>query len=313
MEVTFLPTRPAALWSLVMKYEVVSPDQIKVPTDNSHLRIEADVNDLIDSIQTIGRIINPLIVTADLFLVAGARRLNAAKKLNLKEIPVLILEAESVDQELMSIDENLARRDLSDIERDHALLRRKVLYEVKFPKTKKGHAGARARHKDANEDSSVAQPSFSATAASIIGCTPRAIEQSIKRVTGASELIQAAWSEGKLKTSQVDELLKLSRQDQDTICEQVKEKSLAETKMAISELHSDEVPRQGLFGEDEDVKAASLKRFFKKKQIAMNAARELVAVLSRIPEARSEAIVALEAFQIEFSKLIEHVKAMGRD
>lgn len=85
------------------------------------LRLEAEdeaIDDLAASIRRVG-IIVPLVVApeGDLFhLIAGHRRLAAAKRLGLSEVPCCVREAKDVDRVEVSFAENLFRLDLSPVE-----------------------------------------------------------------------------------------------------------------------------------------------------------------------------------------------------
>jgi ParB family chromosome partitioning protein len=91
------------------------------------------VRALADSIATIG-LCAPITVvvngSGEWILVAGLQRLNAVRKLGWNYIPALIMEPEGIGSELWKIDENLMRSELTRIERDQHLLRRKELFDA---------------------------------------------------------------------------------------------------------------------------------------------------------------------------------------
>lgn len=88
---------------------------------------------LADSIATIG-LCAPITVvlngSGEWILVAGLQRLNAVRKLGWDYIPALIMAPEGITSELWKIDENLMRSELTRLERDQHLLRRKELFEA---------------------------------------------------------------------------------------------------------------------------------------------------------------------------------------
>ncbi len=100
--------------------------------------------------ESVGRrgLLSPVRVRRDGRLVFGLHRLLAHERLGLTEINVVFVEADAkeVDIELDEIEENLARRDLTVLERAVAERRRKELYEQAPPETRRGVAGAVARH-----------------------------------------------------------------------------------------------------------------------------------------------------------------------
>lgn len=87
-------------------------DDIKVPPDRQRENAKAD-NQLINSIERLG-LLNPIIVHADMTLVAGERRLDAYRQLKRASIPARIFEqlppAAKFEAELQ---ENLARKQLT--------------------------------------------------------------------------------------------------------------------------------------------------------------------------------------------------------
>jgi hypothetical protein len=94
-----------------------------------------------ESFEAIGQL-QPVVVraggphTANHTLVAGNRRLEAARQLGWKTIAAVVVE--DIDNELAEIDENLIRAELSPAERKLHIGRRKELYEAKHPATRHG-------------------------------------------------------------------------------------------------------------------------------------------------------------------------------
>jgi ParB family chromosome partitioning protein len=83
---------------------------------------EASIKDLAQSIREKG-VIQPLLVrrSGDNYeLIAGERRLRAAKSLGLKEIPILVRNVEDVDSLEIALIENIQRQELNPIEEAHA-------------------------------------------------------------------------------------------------------------------------------------------------------------------------------------------------
>ncbi len=93
----------------------------KINIGEHALRLEPEdeaINDLAASIHRIG-IIVPLVVTPEgdgFLLIAGHRRLAAAKRLGISEVPCCIREAKGADGVEVSFAENLFRLDLSPVE-----------------------------------------------------------------------------------------------------------------------------------------------------------------------------------------------------
>lgn len=94
---------------------MASPDRRKVDAGK--------VSELAESIKTVG-LINPITVTADKELVAGAHRLEACKSLGWSEIECLVFDGTDFQKELAEIDENLVRLELDPISIGELAIRR---------------------------------------------------------------------------------------------------------------------------------------------------------------------------------------------
>ncbi len=133
-----------------------------------------DITELAQSIKEVG-LLNPITTTHEYRLVAGYHRLEACKLLGWAEIPANVVTLDATDAELAEIDENLVRHELSVLERGEYLTRRKQLYELKYPETRKGVAGGKARQGTATEIIS-----FAEDAAVKMDVTPRTIRQEVQ-------------------------------------------------------------------------------------------------------------------------------------
>ncbi len=129
----------------------ISPDLIKTnPYQPRNLFAEASLKELIDSIAEHG-IFQPLIVTrqgVDFELIAGERRLRAAKELQLKTVPVIIRKADDQKKLELSLLENLQREDLSPIE--SALAFKKLMLEFNLTQAEVAKKVGKARSSLAN-------------------------------------------------------------------------------------------------------------------------------------------------------------------
>lgn len=79
-------------------------------------------------------------------LVTGLHRLLAHEQLDLDDIAATLSDGDAVELELDEIEENLARKDLTILERAVQEKRQKQLYLQRYPETAQGVAGGRARH-----------------------------------------------------------------------------------------------------------------------------------------------------------------------
>ena len=115
------------------------------------------------------------------------------------------MDLDDLDAELVEIDENLIRNELTVLERGEQLRRRKEIYEAKHPETRGGVAGGHAKHGSATEIIS-----FADDAASKIHTTPRTVRQEIqiaeKITPAAKEVIR-----GTELADRKNELLALAR------------------------------------------------------------------------------------------------------
>lgn len=87
-----------------------------------------NLDELAESITAVG-LLHPIVVTADLDLVAGGRRLSAVKQLGWTEVPVTVVDLTSAADVLRAeLEENTCRKPLSPLEASYARERRaKVL------------------------------------------------------------------------------------------------------------------------------------------------------------------------------------------
>lgn len=109
-------------------------------------------------------------------LVAGAHRLAAAKQLKWPKITALVVDGTNLELRLHEIDENLLRRELSELDRAAFLLERKAVWEQLHPETAQGKAGAAARWMQATN------LSFASDAAEKLRLSVRSVQRAIKRM-----------------------------------------------------------------------------------------------------------------------------------
>lgn len=151
--------------------ELVEIKKIKV---NATERFNSELVDrLAESIEIVG-LLNPIVLTPDLTLVAGRHRLEAFKAIGHKNIPASIITLGEMEQRIAAIDENLIRKVLTKLEEAKQLSERKKIYETLFPQTRRGVAGALAKHGSATD-----KMSFAADTASKTGQTERNVNRKI--------------------------------------------------------------------------------------------------------------------------------------
>lgn len=141
---------------------------------------EAGVEALIASIRTLGVMKDPVQVRrirhqdGRLVLMAGAHRLEAARRLGWDTIPAALWECNDAWASMMEVDDNLAGAELTPLDTAVFLARRKRLYEQEFPATKKGGDRKSADFKEKNQSDIV---SFCSATAEKFGLSKRHVER----------------------------------------------------------------------------------------------------------------------------------------
>lgn len=139
------------------------------------------VGGVADSLQSIGQLYPILVrrVNGEFVLVDGRLRLEAARRLGWTEVEVQVVDLDELRTELASIDANLMRQELTELERAEALLRRKDIYEALHPEVKYGSPemmrGVRRGTKSESRP-----PSFAAATASQVGCSPGTVQHLVR-------------------------------------------------------------------------------------------------------------------------------------
>lgn len=112
--------------------------RITIPDDRVRTESGEDIEELAASIKKHG-IIQPVVVDENMVLIAGYRRLMAAKNAGKKQVPVIVKAGLSQYEKLeIEIEENLNRADLTPYEMSVALARKKKIYEKLHPETVRG-------------------------------------------------------------------------------------------------------------------------------------------------------------------------------
>ena len=215
-------------------------DISSIKTDNKYLRLDTNVEMLKKSIETVG-MINPLVINADNELIAGGRRYTALKELGRTEAPYVQIDKSDLEQELISIDENLVRKDLTKIELESSLSRGRDLYESLYPDAVKFNEEDLTLP-EANE-LQVEMPndkrSFIDLTAEKTGLSKKVIKSAIQRDEKASDTVKMLRSSGELNATQTNEIIKLAKEDQEHIADLVKDKSAKEVKELVKKVTQD--------------------------------------------------------------------------
>lgn len=217
-----------------MKTTTVKLNEIKLISE--YLRLETDVETLKTSISKIG-LINPITINLNNELLAGARRFQAVKELGWDEVPVHVVDRGALEQELISIDENLVRKPLSKMEFEKCLNRGREIYESINPTANKVELefkelsnDEKKKQKELEEQD---EDSFAAITAEKTGLSKSIIKGAIKRDALASESVKKARSLGTINASQTNEIIKLDKEVQDKILPIIADKTVKEAKKII--------------------------------------------------------------------------------
>ena len=229
--------------------EMIQLNEIKI--NNSYLRLDTDVSELERSIETVG-LIAPLILNKDKKLLAGGRRFRALKNIGRSSAQAIIVDNNSYEQELISIDENLVRKDLNKLEVEANLRRAKELYTIILKDDSQQFALA---HKDIEniqdenllkeigllkededgEVETIASQKFVKDITEKTGMSAKQVDQAIKRDEKSSKAVKSARGRGELNVSQTNEIIKLSEEDQKKILPVIGNKTTAEVRRLIKE------------------------------------------------------------------------------
>jgi ParB family chromosome partitioning protein len=157
------------------------------------------------------------------WLVAGRHRFEAAKKLKWTEINCTVLDDMEADRaELIEIDENLIRAELSPAEEAMHLTRRKELYEKVHGKSKaKGARAANKKMGKTNDATDNLSDAFTTDVAKKTGQTARNVRRKVarsKNVAVLSGIVGTSLDKG----CEIDALAKLPVEEQRSLAEAAK-------------------------------------------------------------------------------------------
>ncbi len=199
---------------------------------NPYLRLGTDVSELEKSIQTLG-LIAPLVISSDNVILAGARRYQAMLNLGHTEAPVMVVNGNALEKELVSIDENLVRKDLSKIEIESHLRRAKEIYQELFPEPEKVMSSESPEEQAEVEVEVLPAEKFLTMVSEKTGLSPKQIHEAISRDERSAPEVKEARKNGELSLSQTNEIVKLKKEDQPRALEHIKELPVREIKKFV--------------------------------------------------------------------------------
>lgn len=176
---------------------------------NPYLRLGTDVSELEKSIQTVG-LIAPLVISPNNVILAGARRYQALLNLGFTEARVLVVDLGELEMELVSIDENLVRKDLTKIEVEGHLRRAKEIYQALNPieEVKEEVKG------ESEKKTILPNEKFLNMVSLKTGLSPKQIHEAINRDEMSANNVKEARKNGDLSLSQTNEIIKLNKDEQ---------------------------------------------------------------------------------------------------
>jgi ParB/RepB/Spo0J family partition protein len=203
---------------------MVRLDDIEVAPDRMRALRPEKVDEIAESIQARGRLLQPVVVrprkgSGRYWLVSGWHRFEAVRKLGHDRMAAAILDGLDADAVLLAeIDENLIRADLTPAERAAHVGRRKELYEKLHPEAKHGAVG-RGRKKSGQVGHS--NERFTKDVAKKTGQSERKVRRDAtraKKVVVLPDIIGTSLDQGE----ELDALAKLSADEQRKLAEQAK-------------------------------------------------------------------------------------------
>lgn len=209
-------------------------DISQIKLKSSYLRQDTDIESLKKSIETIG-LIHPLVINENNELISGARRFSAMKELGHTKVPVHMINCSELEQELMSIDENLIRLNLNKVEFEKCLSRGKEIYEKLNPEAKKFEQEdlSQKEENEIQKELPNHKRSFIDLTAQKTGLSKKVIKSAIERDIKSSDKVKKLRSMGELNASQTNEIIKLNKEDQEKIIDHSIGKSAKELKEMV--------------------------------------------------------------------------------
>src|SRR5581483_1896825 len=176
------------------------------------------IQNLLDSLPKVGQL-HPLLVRRkgeQYEVLAGNRRLKAARELGWETLRVRVYEGESMRQELASLHENLVRMALSKEEEALWLARQKEIYLALYPETKRGGKKANGHGGRSKKN----EP-FTKKAAKETNQSERTVRRKVKIGQDAILAVRKAWSNEEITDNEAERLAGLPAEEQQAELERI--------------------------------------------------------------------------------------------
>jgi len=197
-------------------------------------RSTQDISELAESIKKL-TLLNPITINKDMTLIAGYHRLLACKKLGRNQISAIIIDVDEITAELVEIDENIIRKDLTALERAEQLKRRKELYEQLNPECSADYIKTQNLPKR-NNFALAETKSFTEDAAQKTGKSQRSIQQDIQIASNISGEVKQEIKGTGLEDKKTA-LLKIAKAPVEKQSEVVEQLKLGEASIQSRELN----------------------------------------------------------------------------
>ncbi len=217
--------------------EITTRQLSDIKRNSEYLRYKTDVDSLKKSIESVG-LINPLTINKENELLAGSRRFQAITELGWTEVDVHLVDHDSLQQELISIDENLVREPLNRMELERCLNRGREIYEQLNPNAIKIDISNESLNPEnklkEKKQEKTDTDSFAAITAEKTGLSKSVIKSAIKRDALAADSVKQARSQGELNASQTNEIIQLEKDLQEKVLPLIADKTVKEAKKIIN-------------------------------------------------------------------------------
>jgi hypothetical protein len=233
----------------------LSLDSIHVPAERKRKLRPETVRELGESMGAQGQLQSIIVRPREeggYWLVVGLHRVEAGKKLRWKSIRATVLDLSDDQAELVEIDENLIRADLTPAERAMHIARRKKLYEKAHPETKHGAGpgAGKGRGKQSRQNGDTANSRFTKDAANNTGKSERWVQRDVERGKKISVLdeIKGTCLD---KKGELDALVKLPADEQRALAAAIKAGETVSAKARLAQLDEQKSQRkpQKTFGQ----------------------------------------------------------------
>ncbi|MEZ4742321.1 MAG: ParB/RepB/Spo0J family partition protein [Bdellovibrionota bacterium] len=209
-----------------MEVATLPIDQIKVTGHN--FREVFEVNELADSLKHDGQL-QPIVVTHDKRLISGERRLRAAQLAGLKLVDCKYQDVRDDDHlRALGVIENLQREDYTPSESARAIAWYKTYCQRNGHVTTR-HDGGRGRKKNPMDRT------FAEKVSEETGIGESTVARKARIGEKMSDSVAAALDDGDINEKQAEQLVRVNKELQDEIVDDVKGKDIHETKAIVED------------------------------------------------------------------------------